>query len=325
MNKRQFFLTGIAAAIAPAALRAQGVGAAKAVKPIALRVATGPGSGVYTKFFANIQKVAPEVELVEVQTAGASANLGILLKLDAEIGFMQADYLWAAWKLEGKDEVYENIRTIMPLYGGSIHMIATDESIQKFSDLAGKRIGTFGGGAVTLRVMMAKAGLTGTVTNFSKEDRPEVIMMQALRDRKIDVAVGIGGEPVPWVATVNTPKGLQIPGAHLVKYDRWNDVKDLAVGQEKGFYKLRTLDYANMSGTAQSLSVVSLLVSARNWGPSAPETLAIQALYKAITTQLQKLKDRRIDENFHPAWIEVNPMRDPTWPWYGNLKPAGRK
>lgn len=298
--------------------------AQQASKPMAMRIATGPGSGVYTKFFANMQKVAPELELVEIQTAGASANLGKCLKLEAEICFMQADYLWAAWKLEDRPEVYENLRTILPLYAGSIHMVAVDESIQKFSDLAGKRIGTFGGGAVTLRVMMAKANLTATVENFSQKDRPEVAMMQALRDRKIDVAVGIGGEPVPWVASINTDKGMKIPGAHLVKYDRWNDVKDLAVGQEKGFYKLRTLDYSNMPGTAQSLSVISLLISARNWGPNAPETKAIQALYRTVVTQLPKLKDRRVDENFHPAWIEVSPMRDPTWPWYGHLKPAGK-
>ncbi len=286
-----------------------------------LRVATGPGSGVYTKFFANIQKVAPESSLEEVRTAGASENLGRCLKLEAELCFMQADYLWAAWKLEDRTEVYENIRTVLPLYAGSIHMIATDPAIQKFSDLAGKRIGTFGGGAVTLRVMMAKASLTAAeVKNYSKEDAPEVAMMQALRDRKIDVAVGIGGEPVGWVASVNTPSGLQIPGAHLVRYDRWADVKDLAVGNEKGFYKLRTLDYANMPATAQTLSVVSLLVSARNWGPNAPETRAIQALYRTIVGQLPKLKDRRVDASFHPAWIEVSPMRDPTWPWYGHLK-----
>ena len=323
MKIRQFLFAAFIglASIATSAFAASPQPSAKLMP---LRIATGPGSGVFTKFFANIQKVAPELELTELQTAGASANLGVCLKLEAELCFMQADYLWAAWKLEGREEVYENIRTVMPLYAGSIHMVATDEGIQKFSDFAGKRIGTFGGGAVTLRVMMAKASMNATVTNFSKEERPEVSMMQALRDRKIDVAVGIGGEPVPWVASINTPQGIQIPGAHLVRYDRWADVKDLAVGQEKGFYKLRTLDYPNMQGTAQSLSVVSLLVSARNWGPTAPETLAIQALYRSITTQLPKLKDRRVDQSFHPAWIEVSPMRDPTWPWYGNLKPAGK-
>jgi TRAP transporter TAXI family solute receptor len=324
MKARQFII-GIVATLSLTIFAPVVQAAAPAEKPMQLRIATGPSSGVFTKFFANIQKVAPELDLVETQTAGASENLGKCLKLEDELCFMQADYLWAAWKLEGRDEVYENIRTILPLYAGSIHMVATDEGIQKFSDLAGKRIGTFGGGAVTLRVMMAKASMAANVKNFSNEERPEVAMMTALREHKIDVAVGIGGEPVPWVATVNTDKGMKIPGAHLVRYDRWSDVKDLAVGQEKGFYKLRTLDYGNMPGTAQSLSVVSLLVSARNWGPDAPETKAIQALYRSITTQLPKLKDRRIDSSFHPAWIEVNPMRDPTWPWYGNLKPVGRK
>ncbi len=322
MKARQFLTHILAVGLACFTLFAQA--AAPAEKLMQLRVATGPSSGVFTKFFANITKVAPELDLVETQTAGASENLGKCLKLEDELCFMQADYLWAAWKLEGRDEVYENIRTVLPLYAGAIHMVATDDAIQKFSDFAGKRIGTFGGGAVTLRVMMAKANITASVTNFSKEDRPEVVMMNALREHKIDVAIGIGGEPVPWVATVNTDKGMKIPGAHLVRYDRWNDVKDLAVGQEKGFYKLRTLDYSNMPGTAQSLSVVSLLVSARNWGPNAPETKAIQALYRSVVTQLPRLKDRRIDESFHPAWIEVSPMRDPTWPWYGNLKPAGK-
>lgn len=323
MKTRQF-LVGIAAILLLAIVTPFAHAAPASEKLMGLRVATGPSTGVFTKYYSNIQKVAPELDLTEVKTSGASENLGVCLKLEAELCFMQADYLWAAWKLEGRDEVYENIRTILPLYAGSIHMVATDESIQKFSDLAGKRVGTFGGGAVTLRVMMAKANLAATVTNYSKTERPEVEMMSALRDRKIDVAVGIGGDPVPWVATINTDKGMKIPGAHLVRYDRWNDVKDLAVGQEKGFYKLRTLDYANMPGTAQSLSVVSLLVSARNWGPTAPETKAIQAFYRTVVSQLPRLKDRRIDESFHPSWIEVSPMHDPTWPWYGNLKPSGR-
>jgi hypothetical protein len=73
-----------------------------------------------------------------------------------------------------------------------------------------------------------------------------------------------------------------------------------------------------MPGTAQSLTVVSLIVSARNWGPQAPETRAIQEFFRLTTSRLPDLKDTR--KSYHEAWIQVNPMRDPTWPWYGNLR-----
>ncbi len=323
MNKRSFLKTAVAAGITaslPTLGYTQGKGTAKSMQ---LRVATGPGTGVFTKFFANIQQACPELDLVELRTAGASENLGRLLTLGAEIGFMQADFLWAAWKLEGKEEVGENVKTILPLYDSPLHMIAVDEKIQKFSDMAGRRIGVFGGGAITLRIIMAKAGVNAEVKNFSREERPEVAMMQALQRKEIDVAVGIGGFPIPWVESINTSKGLAIPGAHLVNYDRFDTVKDLAVGSEKGFYKLRTLDYPNMPGTAQTITVVSLIVSARNWPAGSPETRAIQDFFRLVTSRLSDLKDTR--KGYHPAWIQVNPLRDPTWPWYGNLRASGKK
>lgn len=321
MNAHQL-LIGVAMAIGLASNALSAQPAAPAQKLMSLRVATGPGSGTFTKVFTNIQTVSPDIPLEEVQTAGASANLDLCLKIAAELCFMQADYLWASWKLDGKEEVRENLRTVLPLYYSPLHMIATSPSILKFSDFAGKRIGTFGGGSITLRILMGKAGITADVKNFSKETQPEVAMMTALQKGTIDVAVGIGGKPLKWASTVNTPQGLQIPGAHLVKFDKWDTVKDLAVGEENGFYKLMTLDYDNMSGTAQTVSVMSLLIAARNWGPNEPETKAIQALYRSVTSQLPMLKDPR--RGFHESWITVTTMRDPAWLWFGNLKAAGK-
>jgi TRAP-type uncharacterized transport system substrate-binding protein len=300
-------------------------GAAAAQAEGDFTISTGPGSGVYTQAVANMQEVCPDAEIIEVKSSGAPENLENCLLGKVTACFVNADQMWGAKNIEGRDAEVENIKTILPFYDNAIHMISRNPAIVNFSDLNGKVIGISGGAAVTLRVMLAKSERSSApvrptkVVNFDREKDPQKAMLDAWNAGKVDAIVGIGYAPIPWVEKIN------LQDAHLVAYDRWNDVKDLSI-QNGGFYRMKTIGYKNLEGNASTLTVRTILASARNWPANAPETKQIQKLFACMTkdSTRQTLKSGA-GRNFHPFWITYSPMTDPAWPWYGNLKPAGKK
>lgn len=289
-------------------------------------VSTGPGTGVYTQATANMQTVCPEAEIVEVKSSGAPENLDNCLLGKTTACFLNADQLWLAKNIEGKDAEVDNIKTILPLYDNAIQMISHRSDVNVFSDLNSKTVGVFGGSAITFRMMVARSGKSGTpvkpakVVNFDREKDPQKAMIDAWKGGQLDAIVGIGYAPVPWVEKIN------VEGAHLVAYDHWNDVKEYAVAN-KGFYRMKSVGYKNLEGgNVSTLTVRTILASARNWPANAPETKQIQKLFACMTkdSTRQTLKSGA-GTNFHAFWITYSPMTDPAWDWYGNLKPQGKK
>lgn len=289
-----------------------------------LTISTGPGTGVYTQATANMQEVCPDAGIIEVKSSGAPENLENCLLGKVTSCFVNADQMWVAKKIEGREAEVENIKTVLPFYDNAIHMISRNPNTVNFSDLNGKTVGVFGGSAVTFRVMVAKSERSGSpvrpkVVNFDREKDPQKAMIKAWNEGKLDTIVGIGYAPVPWVEAINDPD------AHLVVYDHWNDVKDLAI-TNGGFYRMKTISYKNLGGSASTLTVRTILASARNWPEGTPETKAIQKLFACMTkdSTRQTLKSGA-GRQFHAFWITYSPMTDPAWPWYGHLKPAGKK
>jgi len=281
-------------------------------------IATGPSGGVYTLMFNDMTKVSPRSELVEVPTTGAPQNLDFCISQKVMACMVNADQLWAKRNFD-KEEAVDVIKTIFPLYDNSITMLSMSPSILNFSDLKGKKVGTFGGAAESLRIMIGLSKVQpAQIVNYDKfAQLAQQTMVNDFLAGKLDAIVGIGGGEIPWV------KKITKEGVHLIAFDRWDAVEFLSV-QKGYFYKLKTIKYPNLDGSVQTLSVRTILASARNWPANAPETKQVQMLFADLSNNLANLK-LGAGKEYSLQWLGVSSMSDPTWPWYGHLKPVAAK
>ncbi len=278
-------------------------------------IATGPSGGVYTLMFNDMAKVSRRSELTEVPTTGAPQNLDYCISQKVMACMVNADQLWAKRNFD-KEEAVDVIKTIFPLYDNSVTVLSANPNILNFSDLQGKKVGTFGGAAESLRIMVGFSKVQpAQIVNYDKfAQLAQQTMVNDFLAGKLDAIIGIGGGEIPWV------KKITQPGVHLVAFDRWDAVEFLSV--EKGyFYKLKTIKYPNLDGSVRTLSVRTILASARNWPANAPETKQVQMLFADLSNNLTNLKNGAGKE-YSLQWLGVSSMSDPTWPWYGNLRPT---
>jgi len=183
-----------------------------------LSIGTGGTGGVYYPLgggMANILSNNVAGLQATAEVTGASVdNLKFIRQGKMDIGFTMADTAWDAYQGQGKfADGKVNARTIMALYANDAQIVTVEGSgIEKLSDLKGKRISTGAPGSgtevVAFRILEA-AGIDKD-KDITRERLSVAESVNAIKDRKIDAMIWIGGIPTAALTDLAATPGLKI-------------------------------------------------------------------------------------------------------------------
>jgi TRAP-type uncharacterized transport system substrate-binding protein len=270
-------------------------------QPKPLIVSTGDRDGTYVRFFNEIARVCPQPPLRGITSKGSLENVERVVNNQANLGFAQIDVLYAKRLIE-HDPYVEQVRTFLVLYLEEVHILIPryTASIRVFSDLAGKRIGTYGGGSITSRTLFAMTKVhPASVQDFAG---PFDAIRELIGDT-VDAIIGVGGKPLPWVAALG-------PDYKLVPFNKYADVSKI--------YFPGRLEYSNLGQVSpvETVAVPSLLITRDYTKPEITKPLL--QLRGCIAKNLEALRET---VGNHPKWGQVDPTQKGPWPYFEGTSP----
>ena len=283
-----------------------------------LNVATGGPTGTYHQFFVDIKKLCGDkVDLVEVPSKGGDDNLDKLVNKEADLGFVQTDTLkFVGMKNPAVNEA--DIQTLFPLYNEEVHLIARATAskttggfmgfggktivVAKIEDLAGMKVGAWGGSVTTASAMNVFGNIGMVVTPFTM-DNPSAAAKAALDKGEVDVILAVGGQPLGFAKTLT-------PAYRLLEISA-------AASSKMSFYVPAKLNYSNMNASVSTIAAKSYLMT-RNFRSTAKKA-ELSALKACMSANLDEFVEGR---GYHPKWKEVQADTPTVWAKYETLSPA---
>jgi len=211
--RRQTIGATVAIAVATTLIAGAALGQQKTIA-----IGTGGTGGVYYPLgggLANIlSKHLPGYQATAEVTGGSVDNLKLLGSGQSELAFSMADAALDAFKGEDKFRGAKvAVRTLMVLYPNRMHVVTIEgTSIEKMSDLKGKRVSTGSPGSAT--EVMAFRVIEAAGLDKDKDMRRERLgvaeSVNAIKDRKIDAFFWVGGLPTAAVTDLGATPGVKI-------------------------------------------------------------------------------------------------------------------
>jgi TRAP transporter TAXI family solute receptor len=194
------------------------VSPAWAQKTVRLSIATGGTGGSYYPMgggMANIiSKYIPYAAATAEVTAASIDNCLLIGKGSADLAFMNADTAWDAYHGKGKAFKEKIPLRTLAVWSPSVMQIVTTEGkgIQKVSDLKGKRIATGAPGSNTevIAIRILEAYGLDPNKDVNRERLSISESAGALKDRKIDAFLWVGGLPAAAVTDLAATPGIKI-------------------------------------------------------------------------------------------------------------------
>lgn len=279
---------------APAAVQAQAFEAG----PADLIVKGGTGNGTYDVLFDQMAKVCTTPSLQKTASKGTLEALDDIMNNRANLAFVPLDVLYGK-KLIEQDPLIDNIRVFMPLYNAELHIIARrmDPNVNGFMDLGNKRVGAFGSGYITSRILLGKAGLRPiSLQNYDSEQAA----LNALTRNEIDAVFIVVGQPATWATKLDGKTYKLLP------FDRFD------IATRAGGYSQSTLRYMNLSSTAVKTVSVTVNLITYNYD-SKKKVNDLSMLKKCLS---ENISDLRETTGNHPKWREINPNATSDWPMF---------
>jgi TRAP transporter TAXI family solute receptor len=183
-----------------------------------MAIGTGGTGGVYFPLggaIANVlSKALPNTQATAEVTGGSVDNLKLIASGQSEMGFSMADAALDA--LNGQDKFKSGkvpLQTLLVVYPNRMHVVTVDGTgIEKMSDLKGKRVSTGSPGSATevmaFRVLEA-AGLDKD-KDMKRERLGVAESVNAIKDRKIDAFMWVGGVPTAAVTDLAATPGVKM-------------------------------------------------------------------------------------------------------------------
>ena len=181
-----------------------------------LSIGTGGTGGVYYPMgggmAAVLSKHVPGWEATAEVTGASVANLQLIGQGKQDFGFTMADSAWDATKGLGKFKGREvDARTLMVLYPNKMHVVTVEgNGVNSVADLKGKRISTgepnSGTEVMSLRLLEA----AGIVKDVERERLSVAEGVNAIKDRKIDGLIWVGGVPTAAITDLAATPGIKI-------------------------------------------------------------------------------------------------------------------
>ena len=277
-----------------------------------MTVGTGTPSATYHAVFKDMGRVCTNAAyLLERGTSGTVENLELLLANQISMGFMQVDALIAKRDLDGDNRVNQ-IKSLLTLYPSEAHIVVKANleivtgnfftrkrvPVTNFSQLAGRKIGAWGGGLVTARVLLGQTGMKYEVIPFLGRDA-QTNAIKALESGQIDAAMTVAGKPIPWISAL--PQGQY----RLIAFD-------LIPKLDSKVYQPARISYPNTNlESVPTFSVLSILATRDFRTPDRARQLV--RYRDCVTSKIDLLRE---GEGNHPKWAEVDFKTAAPWPAY---------
>jgi TRAP transporter TAXI family solute receptor len=204
--------------IALALIASAGLAGAAIAQQKTMSIGTGGTGGVYYPLggaIANVlSKSLPNTQATAEVTGGSVDNLKLIASGQSEMGFSMADAALDAFKGEDKFKSGKvALQTLLVVYPNRMHIVTVDGTgIEKMSDLKGKRVSTGSPGSATevmaFRVLEA-AGLDKD-KDMKRERLGVAESVNAIKDRKIDAFMWVGGVPTAAVTDLAATPGMKM-------------------------------------------------------------------------------------------------------------------
>ena len=205
-------------AIAVALIAGTGLAGTAVAQQKTMSIGTGGTGGVYYPLggaIANVlSKSLPNTQATAEVTGGSVDNLKLIASGQSELGFSMADAALDAYKGEDKFKSGKvPLQTLLVVYPNRMHVVTVEGTgIEKMSDLKGKRVSTGSPGSATevmaFRVLEA-AGLDKD-KDMKRERLGVAESVNAIKDRKIDAFMWVGGVPTAAVTDLAATPGLKM-------------------------------------------------------------------------------------------------------------------
>jgi hypothetical protein len=181
--------------------------------PDGLTIGTGSPGGVYLPYGQGLAPVLSEalgLPVTAQATQGPDQNILLLESGAAPVGFVTMGVALQAWNGTGEwthGKQMRSMRALFPMYDTPIQVVALKSSgIHSFADMADKRIGAGpqGGTAGTYLPSIFKVlAIPAIVRNGAW-----ALMGSQLRSHQLDVVVGAGGVPQPFIAELDAAEAV---------------------------------------------------------------------------------------------------------------------
>jgi len=206
------FISALVALVA-----AFGLATANAQDKTRISIGTGGTGGVYYPLgggiAALISKYIPGVDATAEVTAGSIANLNLIAGGKSEIAFTMADSAWDAVNGLAK---FENkrvaLRTLAVFYPNRMHVVTIEGTgIHTMKDMKGKRVSTGAPTSGTEEMAARLLEASGVdMKDFTRERLSVAESVAALKDRKIDAFLWVGGVPTPSITDLAATPGIKV-------------------------------------------------------------------------------------------------------------------
>src|SRR4026209_2924028 len=193
-------------------------GPALAAEAINLSIGTGGTGGGYYPLgggMANVlSKHVPGMQATAEVTGGSVDNLLLIGTGKPYIGLTMADAAQDALRGEEKFKGKKvPVRTLMVLYPNHMHVVTVEGTgINKVEDLKGKRVSTGSPGSATevMGFRLIEAAKLDKDKDMRRERLGVAESVNALKDRKIDAFIWVGGLPTAAVTDLGATPNVKI-------------------------------------------------------------------------------------------------------------------
>lgn len=286
---------------------------------VSLRVATGGTAGTYHQMFTELNsKCNDTLVLNETTTNGSLDNLALMIGNKVNASIIQEDILFLKKRTEN---ALLNYRTLFTLAPEEVHIIAlsagkkqggvlgfggTVMTMNTINDLAGKKVGSYGGSMVTAQVIKLQTNIPFHVFDVGNQSRA----LDALNKGEIDAILAVGGSQLPWVEKLDSNyKLLEIP--------------ESVAGQMKDVYQKASLSYPSLNASGVPTVSTQAVFITRQY-KTTEYVGALTSLRSCFFKSLPYLAETT---GMHPKWAQV---KDQTTEGYkGNFTwydlPAGEQ
>ena len=183
-----------------------------------MAIGTGGTGGVYYPLggaIANVlSKALPNTQATAEVTGGSVDNLKLIASGQSEMGFSMADAASDAFKGEDKFKSGKvPLQTLLVVYPNRMHVVTVEGTgIEKMSDLKGKRVSTGSPGSATevMAFRLLEAAGLDKDKDMKRERLGVAESVNAIKDRKIDAFMWVGGVPTAAVTDLAATPGMKI-------------------------------------------------------------------------------------------------------------------
>lgn len=250
-----------------------------------ISITTGGTGGVYYPLgggmAAILSKYVPGMAATAEVTGGSVDNLKLIGAGKSEVGFTMVDSAWEA--AQGLDKFKDGkveARTLMVLYPNRMQVVTVEGTgINKLSDLKGKRVstGSPGSGTEVMAVRMLEAVGIDVKKDIKQERLGVAESVNAMKDKKIDAFVWVGGVPTAAVTDLATTPGTKLK---LIDHGEAVDAMNKKYGPLYVKAQIAPSAYQGMDKPSENIDVWNILVTS--------DKMSDKMAYDIVKTLMEK-------------------------------------